>query len=112
MVFMQALSRPRSQTASDRELAKKGMAFEEDRLPRLTELGRHRCCEGLAARETLMSVAHFEQERQEMIAAIRVIAEHLADEIGKAALDDRVLRAMQKCRGTSSFRSRSRIMLT
>jgi hypothetical protein len=45
MVFMQALSRPRSQTASDRELAKKGMAFEEDRLPRLTELGRHRCCE-------------------------------------------------------------------
>jgi hypothetical protein len=59
-----------------------------------------------------MSVAHFEQERQEMIAAIRVIAEHLADEIGKAALDDRVLRAMQKCRGTSSFRSRSRIMLT
>jgi len=43
-----------------------------------------------------MSVAHFEQERQEMIAAIRVIAEHLADEIGKAALDDRVLRAMAK----------------
>jgi protein-L-isoaspartate(D-aspartate) O-methyltransferase len=30
-----------------------------------------------------MSVAHFEQERQEMIAAIRVIAEHLADEIGR-----------------------------
>jgi protein-L-isoaspartate(D-aspartate) O-methyltransferase len=43
-----------------------------------------------------MSVAHFEQERQEMIAAIRVIAQHLADEIGKAALDDRVLRAMAK----------------
>ena len=43
-----------------------------------------------------MSVAHFEQERQEMIAAIRVIAEHLADEIGKAALDDWVLRAMAK----------------
>jgi len=63
---------------------------------RLTELGRHGCCEFSLARETLMSVAHFEQERQEMIAAIRVIAQHLADEIGKAALDDRVLRAMAK----------------
>ena len=31
-----------------------------------------------------------------MIAAIKVIAEHLADEIGKTALDDRVLRAMAK----------------
>jgi protein-L-isoaspartate(D-aspartate) O-methyltransferase len=43
-----------------------------------------------------MSVESFEQERQEMIAAIRVIAEHLADEIGKTALDDRVLSAMAK----------------
>jgi protein-L-isoaspartate(D-aspartate) O-methyltransferase len=43
-----------------------------------------------------MSVADFEQEREEMIAAIRVIAEHLAEEIGKAVLDDRVLRAMAK----------------
>jgi protein-L-isoaspartate(D-aspartate) O-methyltransferase len=43
-----------------------------------------------------MSVASFEEERQEMIAAIRVIAEHLVDEIGKTALDDRVLRAMAK----------------
>jgi protein-L-isoaspartate(D-aspartate) O-methyltransferase len=31
-----------------------------------------------------------------MIAAIRLIAEHLGDEIGKTALDDRVLRAMAK----------------
>jgi len=30
-----------------------------------------------------MSLAHFEQEREEMIAAIKVIAEHLVDEIGK-----------------------------
>jgi protein-L-isoaspartate(D-aspartate) O-methyltransferase len=45
-----------------------------------------------------MSVAHFEEERREMIAAIRVIAEHLADEIGKAELDDRVLSAMAKVR--------------
>ena len=43
-----------------------------------------------------MSVAYFEQQRREMIAAIRVIAEHLAAEIGKTALDDRVLRAMAK----------------
>jgi protein-L-isoaspartate(D-aspartate) O-methyltransferase len=43
-----------------------------------------------------MSVAHFEEERREMIAVIRVIAEHLAAEIGKTALDDRVLRAMAK----------------
>src|ERR1700722_17943073 len=45
-----------------------------------------------------MSVAHFEEERRETIAAIRVIAEHLADEIGKADLDDRVLSAMAKVR--------------
>ena len=43
-----------------------------------------------------MSVARFEEERREMIAAIRVIAEHLAAEIGKTALGDRVLKAMTK----------------
>jgi protein-L-isoaspartate(D-aspartate) O-methyltransferase len=43
-----------------------------------------------------MSVAHFEEQRREMIAAIRVIAEHLAAEVGKATLDDRVLRVMAK----------------
>ena len=43
-----------------------------------------------------MNVAYFEEQRREMIAAIRVIAEHLAAEIGKAVLDDRVLRAMAK----------------
>jgi protein-L-isoaspartate(D-aspartate) O-methyltransferase len=35
-------------------------------------------------------------ERREMVAAIRVIAQHLAAEVGKTALDDRVLRAMAK----------------
>jgi protein-L-isoaspartate(D-aspartate) O-methyltransferase len=35
-------------------------------------------------------------ERREMVAAIRVIAQHLAAEIGKATLDDRVMRAMAK----------------
>jgi protein-L-isoaspartate(D-aspartate) O-methyltransferase len=43
-----------------------------------------------------MSVAHFDEKRREMIAAIKVIAEHLVDEIGKTALGDRVLRAMAK----------------
>ena len=43
-----------------------------------------------------MSVAYFEDQRREMIAAIRVIAKHLVAEIGKTALDDRILRAMAK----------------
>ena len=43
-----------------------------------------------------MSVAYFEEQRREMVAAIRMIVEHLAAEIGKTALDDRVLRAMAK----------------
>jgi protein-L-isoaspartate(D-aspartate) O-methyltransferase len=42
-----------------------------------------------------MSVDYFE-ERREMVEAIRVIAQHLAAEVGKATLDDRVLRAMAK----------------
>ena len=43
-----------------------------------------------------MSVAYFEGQRREMIAAIRLIAQHLVAEIGKTALDDRVLSAMAK----------------
>jgi len=43
-----------------------------------------------------MSGAYFEDQRREMIAAIRVIAKHLIAEIGKTALDDRVVRAMAK----------------
>jgi protein-L-isoaspartate(D-aspartate) O-methyltransferase len=43
-----------------------------------------------------MSVTYFEDQRREMIAAIRAIAKHLAAEISKTALDDRVLRAMTK----------------
>jgi protein-L-isoaspartate(D-aspartate) O-methyltransferase len=42
-----------------------------------------------------MSVDYFE-ERREMVATIRAIARHLAAEVGKATLDDRVLRAMAK----------------
>ena len=43
-----------------------------------------------------MSVTRFQDERREMIAAIKVIAQHLAGEIGKTSLDDRVLMAMAK----------------
>ena len=43
-----------------------------------------------------MSVEFFDGQRREMIAMIRVIAGHLAAEVGKAALDDRVLNAMAK----------------
>lgn len=43
-----------------------------------------------------MSIEFFDGQRREMIAAIRVIAGHLAAEVGKAALDDRVLNAMAK----------------
>jgi len=48
-----------------------------------------------ACYDALMSVNNSD-ERQEMVAAISTIAQHLAAEIGKPALDDRVLRAMAK----------------
>src|SRR6516164_6304774 len=38
----------------------------------------------------------FREQRREMVAVIRAIAEHVAPEIGKTALGDRVLRAMAK----------------
>jgi protein-L-isoaspartate(D-aspartate) O-methyltransferase len=38
----------------------------------------------------------FEEQRREMVAAIKVMAEHMAPQIGKAGLDERVLRAMAK----------------
>jgi protein-L-isoaspartate(D-aspartate) O-methyltransferase len=43
-----------------------------------------------------MSVEYFEQHRREMVAAIKVIAEHLVAEVGKTALEDRVLKALAK----------------
>ena len=78
-----------------------------------------------------MSVQYFEEQRREMVAAIRTIADHLAAEVGKTALDERVLRAMAKvprhefvpvevqpyayrtgrCRSASTRRSRSRSWL-
>jgi protein-L-isoaspartate(D-aspartate) O-methyltransferase len=43
-----------------------------------------------------MSAEYFEEQRREMVAAIRVIAEHLVAQVSKTALDERVLRAMAK----------------
>ena len=43
-----------------------------------------------------MSVECFEDQRREMVAAIRAITEDVSAEVGKPALDERVLRAMAK----------------
>jgi protein-L-isoaspartate(D-aspartate) O-methyltransferase len=43
-----------------------------------------------------MSVAYFEDQRRQMVEAIKVIAEHLVAEIGKPAMGDRVLAAIAK----------------
>src|SRR6516164_5473401 len=46
--------------------------------------------------EGFVNVKFFEEQRREMVAAIRAIADHVAPQIGKTALDERVLRAMAK----------------
>ena len=43
-----------------------------------------------------MNAKFFEDQRREMVTAIRAMAEHIAHEIGKNALDERVLGAMAK----------------
>ena len=43
-----------------------------------------------------MSVEFFEDQRREMVEAIRAITEEVCAEVGKPALDERVLRAMAK----------------
>jgi len=43
-----------------------------------------------------MSVEYFEEQRREMVAAIRTITGHVAGQVGKTALDQRVLGAMAK----------------
>ena len=40
-----------------------------------------------------MSAEFFEQQRRQMIDAIRAITDHIAAEINKTTLDDRVLQA-------------------
>ncbi len=43
-----------------------------------------------------MNVDFFEEQRRQMVAAIRAITNHIAAEIGKSTLDDRVLQAIAK----------------
>jgi protein-L-isoaspartate(D-aspartate) O-methyltransferase len=43
-----------------------------------------------------MSADYFEEQRRQMVAAIRAISDHTGAEIGKSALDNRVLHAMAK----------------
>jgi protein-L-isoaspartate(D-aspartate) O-methyltransferase len=43
-----------------------------------------------------MNATFFEEQRREMVAAIKTITEHMADELGKVGLDERVLKAMAK----------------
>jgi protein-L-isoaspartate(D-aspartate) O-methyltransferase len=43
-----------------------------------------------------MSAEFFEQQRRQMIDAIRAITDHIAAEINKTTLDDRVLQAIAK----------------
>ena len=43
-----------------------------------------------------MSADYFEQQRRQMVAAIRSIADHIGAQIGKSELDNRVLEAIAK----------------
>jgi protein-L-isoaspartate(D-aspartate) O-methyltransferase len=53
---------------------------------------------GVAGTGRFVNAEHFEEQRREMVAAVRAITGHLAAELGKNALDERVLRAMAKVR--------------
>src|SRR5262249_2642649 len=43
-----------------------------------------------------MNAEYFEEQRRDMVAVVRAIADHMAAQAGKTALDERVLRAMAK----------------
>jgi hypothetical protein len=46
--------------------------------------------------EALMNVEFFQEQRRQMVAAIRAISDHIAAQIGKSTLDDQVLQAIAK----------------
>ena len=50
----------------------------------------------LSRYEDFVNAKFFEEQRRAMVAAIRLMSEHMGPEIGKTALDERVLRAMAK----------------
>ena len=41
-----------------------------------------------------MNAEYFEKQRRDMLAAVRLMSDHMAAQAGKTALDERVLRAM------------------
>src|SRR3974377_83674 len=43
-----------------------------------------------------MNAEYFEEQRRDMVATIRAITDHMAAQVGKTSLDERVLRAMAK----------------
>jgi protein-L-isoaspartate(D-aspartate) O-methyltransferase len=43
-----------------------------------------------------MNAEYFEEQRRDMVAGVRAITDHMAAQVGKTALDERVLRAMAK----------------
>ena len=43
-----------------------------------------------------MNAEYFEEQRRDMVAEVRAITDHMAAQVGKTALDERVLRAMAK----------------
>ena len=43
-----------------------------------------------------MNADYFEEQRRDMVAAVKAITDHMAAQVGKTALDERVLRAMAK----------------
>ena len=59
-----------------------------------------------------MSIEYFEEQRRQLIAAIRAKTDHVAAQIGKTALDERVLEQWPRCHDTSLCRSRSSRTLT
>ena len=54
----------------------------------------------MSRHEGFVNTKFFEEQRREMVAAIRALAEHTAPQIGKTALDERVLRAMAQVPAT------------
>jgi hypothetical protein len=47
-----------------------------------------------------MNAEYFEEQRRDMVAGVRAITDHMAAQVGKTALDERVLRAATRvCAG-------------
>ena len=43
-----------------------------------------------------MNADYFEEQRRDMVEAVKAITDHMGAQVGKTALDERVLRAMAK----------------